>query len=68
MRDFRLCYNSGEGKLPLVEEAICLPPFFKSEEAFVLASFMTCVGCLWPRPVAQLSLIVLTCLVPACPG
>lgn len=55
-----LCYNRGEGKLPLLEEAVCLPRLFKSEEAFVLASFMTCVGCrltLRPRPVEQLSLI-----------
>jgi len=63
-----LCYNLDEGKLLLLEEALCLPHYFKSEEAFVLASFMTCVGCLWPRLVEQLSLFVLTCLVPACPG
>ena len=63
-----LCYNLDEGKLPLLEEAICLPRDFKSEEAFELASFMTCVGCFRPRPVEQLSLFVLTCLAPACPG
>ena len=52
-----LCYNLNEGKLPLLEEASCFPHLFKSEEASVLTSPMTCVGCLWPRPVEQLSLI-----------
>jgi hypothetical protein len=63
-----LCYNMGEGKLSLLEEAICLPHYFKSEEALELASFMTCVGCFRPRLIEQLSLFILTCLVPACPG
>ena len=63
-----LCYNPNEGKLPLLEEAICLPRTFKSEEAIQLASFMTRVGRFKPRLVEQLSLFALTCLVPARPG
>jgi hypothetical protein len=62
------CYNLSEGKLPFLEEAICLPRYFKSEEALELASQMTCVGCLWPRLIEQLSLFALTCSVPACTG
>jgi hypothetical protein len=62
------CYNLDEGKLPLLEEAICFPHYFKSEEASMLTSYMTCVGCFTPRLVEQLSLFVLTFSVPARPG